>query len=257
MARLAWRELRASRVGRRSAAGAPASSNSARIRPVGAVGVESWQARLGATPADLVLGRPVPPAPAQTQMRIEFDRWVAARVESWQTQLGASSEGPGRSSAAGAPRKLKFGSHSTAGVLLGWNCGTLDLARAPGTSCLVVQCRRCSCKLRFAQIRLQFHRGVLLGTNCGALDLERAPVASWLRPNATGAPAISGLLEFGWSSTGGVLMGSNRGTLDLARAPVASCLAAQCRRCPCNLRLARIRLELDQWGVAGVELWHA
>ena len=85
-----------------------------------------------------MLGGPVPPASAQAQIRVEFDRWVAARVESWHTWLGASSEGPGRSSAAGAPRKLTFGSNSAVGVLSGSNFGTLDLAGAPGVSCWVV-----------------------------------------------------------------------------------------------------------------------
>jgi len=97
-----------------------------------------------------VLGCTVPPAPAQAQVRIESDRWMAARVESWQTRLGASSEGPERSSAAGAPRNLTFGSNSTVGVLSGSNCGTLDLARAPGTSWLAAKCRRCPCNLRLA-----------------------------------------------------------------------------------------------------------
>jgi len=82
-------------------------------------------------------------------------------------------------------------------------------------------------------------------------------VASCLRPNAAAAPANSGLLELGSNSTGGVQLGSNRGMLDLAGAPGTSRLVVQCRRCPCKLRFAQIRLEFHRWGADGNELWHA
>ena len=96
------------------------------------------------------VGRSRATSAPQAQVRIESDRWMAARVESWQTRLGASSEGPERSSAAGPPRKLAFGWNSTVGVLSGSNCGMLDLARALGTSWLAAKCRRRPCNLRLA-----------------------------------------------------------------------------------------------------------
>jgi len=105
----------------------------------GAVGMELWQARLGATSRGLVLGRPVPPAPAQAQIRIEFDRWALLGWNGGKLDLARPPEvSCWAVLCRRRPRKLKFGSKQIVGWLPGSNRGTLDLVRAPVTSCLVV-----------------------------------------------------------------------------------------------------------------------
>ena len=127
-------------------------------------------------------------------------------VESWQTWLGASSEGPGRSSAAGPPRKLTIGSNSTVGVLLGWNCARLDLERAPVASCLRPNAAAAPAISGLLELGSNSTSEVLLGSNCGTLDLAGAPEVSGWAVQQRRRPRMR---TFGSNLTGGVRVGSN------------------------------------------------
>ena len=167
VARLAWRELRASRVGRRSAAGAPASSNSARIRPVG--------------------------------------------------------------------------------VLLGWSCGKLDLARPPEVSCWAVLCRQRRRKLKFGSN--------LTGGRCWG---EISASSTWRdlrRSRFVGPSCAAGARACSRSDRIRPLGGCQGGIVaNSAWRELRGSWTVQCCRSPPQ---AHVRLEFDRWGAFGVELWHA